>query len=168
MGADFAAPLYSYAMYLAKKSGRLSLSIGELAIYFGADERSISKAIRKLVKAGFFVRLKAEPGKPVSYGPVAHKEWANKHPGSCLEKAVMPWSDEKVDPLVSGLHAASDGRLRLYANFVQGLRNTGHRDDQIVMHWNAFYAADNPEGPKWKGVFARFMAYLRDQEIKSQ
>jgi hypothetical protein len=163
IGADYAPVVYSYAMLLSKNSGRFSLSIAEMAGYFGADPKSIRKAVRKLRKAGFLIKLREEPGRPIAYRPVHHMEWSKDHPGQCLEKVQMPWSGEEVDPLVKRLHAASDGRLNLFPNFVRGMRNTGHSDDAIVGHFESFYQA-LPLGSS-KGIFGQFMKHLRTQSV---
>jgi DNA-binding transcriptional regulator YhcF (GntR family) len=159
LGSRYAAPVYSFALHLSKGSGRFYPSINSLAEYFDAHPRYIGKAIRKLEKARFFIELKREEGFPVSYRPVLHSEWRKSHPGCCLEKVQMPWQSEAVDSLVSRLHAASDGKLRLYSNFVRGLRNTGLSDDAIVAAFSEFYSVDS--GPQL-GRYARFMKALRD------
>jgi hypothetical protein len=158
----YASPLYSYAMHLAKGSGRFSLSLGEMAVYFGVDIKCIRAAAHALEKVGLFKLLREEPGKAVSYRPIPHKEWSRNRPTSCIQKISMPWDSETVDSLVKRLHAASDGRLRLYSNFVVGMRRTGLSDDEIVGQWEVFYAADNPVGAQWRGIYGRFMKHLRD------
>jgi hypothetical protein len=159
LGATYAPLVYSYAMHMSKKSGRFWLSLPAIAEYFNADIKSIRKAVRALEKARFFIRLKNENSRAVSYRPLGHGEWAKRHPGCCLEKVQKTWHDEPVDPLVSRLYAASDGKLRLYTNFVTGMRRTRLSDDEIVQAWGYFYAID--EQP-WRGVFGRFMQHLRD------
>jgi hypothetical protein len=161
-GNSLACPIYNLAMHLAFRSGRLVLSVRTLAEYFHADYDTVARAIRKLEREGLFVRLRSEPGRPVAYRPVAHDVWKVTHPERCLEKVEMPWSEEQKDPLAIRLFAASDGTMPCYPNFLKGARNTGHSDDAIVAHFEAFYANDRE--PK-KGRFGRFMSYLRRQPV---
>jgi hypothetical protein len=167
LGAKYAAPVYSFALYLTKTTGRFYPSLSTLAEYFDANPRYIGKAIKQLVKARFFIELKRDQGFPVSYRPVLHTEWKKKHPGCCLEKVAMPWSAEEVDPLVKRLHSASDGRLKLYPNFVRGMRATKLSDDEIVAAFADYYSAEGRQR-KLVGMYARFMEHLRDVYANKQ
>ncbi len=158
LSSKYAAPVYSFAIHLSHHSGRFFPSINSLAEYFNAHPRYIGKAIRQLVAAKFFVELKREKGSAVSYRPVLHGDWRKLHPGCCLEKSQMAWQTEKADPLVVRLHAASDGKLRLFENFVKGMRATLLSDDEIVERYNEFHKADY--GPE-RGRYKRFMESLR-------
>jgi len=156
-GVLFAAVIYGFALKISNKTGRFYVSIPRLAEYFAADDRAIRKAIHKLERFGFFVKLKEVPGKSVSYRPVPHDEWARKNPNACLEKLATPWDDEKKDELAIWLHAASDGTMKCFPNFMRGMRNIGHSDEALREHFTAFYASDSKEA---KGRFKRFMRYL--------
>jgi len=166
----YEALVYGHAMRLTMardKNGKqiprnYHPAISKIAAYFGTSQRTILRAIQNLEKRGFFIRMRTAPGKSVSYRPVEHKEWAGRFPGQCLVLLAMPWTEEEKDPLVIRLHAASDGRLKLFKNFVIGMRRTGHSDDAILEHWENFYSN---HGDKWKGIYGRFMAYLREQPI---
>jgi hypothetical protein len=162
-GSMHAAVIYGFALKLSNSSGRFNVSIHKLADYFDADPRYIRKAIHKLVRAGFFVKLKEVPGSAVAYRPVPHAEWARKNPDSCLVKVAMPWENEKKDQLAVWLFAASDGTMKCFPNFMVGMRKLGHSDAAVREHFEAFYASD---GPDKKGRYKRFMKYLRSQPVK--
>jgi len=158
--------IYNHAHQLTSKTPtnrRYYPAIAKLAVYFGTGQKTIRRAVHNLEKQGFFFKLREERGKPIVYRPIEHKEWKGRFPGRCLDKIEMPWVAEIKDPLVGRLHAASDGRLKLYTNFVRGLRNTGHSDDAIVNHWQAFYELEH--GKSIKGIYRRFMVHLRAQPV---
>jgi len=160
----YAALVYAHALHVTSKARRNGQppkyfpALTKIAAYYGADLRSIRKAVRELVKSGFFVKLKELPGKPISYRPVEHKEWAGRFPNRCLVKLEQAWSDIEKDDLVIRLHAASAGRLILRTNFVKGMRNTGLSDGEIETQWNVFDTAENSTG---QHLYGRFMKHLR-------
>lgn len=162
-GSMYAAVIYGFAQKLSKQTGRFNASIPKLAEYFHADDRAIRKAIKKLVRSGFFVKLRAVPGSSVAYRPVPHKEWANKNPNCCLEMIKNPWSDEEKDALAIWLYAASDRTMKCFPNFMVAIRKTGHSEEAVRQHFQVFYAED---GNEKKGRFKRFLQHLREQPVQ--
>jgi hypothetical protein len=167
-GAYYAGPIYSLSLRLSKKSGIFSASVPELADYFGADEKTIRKAIRLLGNTGFFNGVSHEPGASVRYRPIRHEEWAKIHPGRCTEKETMPWSNEPSDTLGVELHAISGQRFKPFPNFIRGMRKTHHSDAAIREHFRTFINQQIPIGRQWATGFAgNFIKYLKDQTILS-
>lgn len=159
-GSMYAAVVYGFALMLSKTTGRFYPSIPKLALYFNADDRAVRKAIHKLERNGFFVKLKAIPGQPISYRPVPHKEWAQNNPNCCLDKVAMTWADEEKDSLAIWLHSASDGTMKCFPNFMRGIRNLGHPEAAIRELFMEFYVNDEATQ---KGRFSRFMKFLRER-----
>jgi hypothetical protein len=93
----------------------------------------------KLVRHGFFVKLKEVPGSSVSYRPVPHKEWEGKNPNCCLKKDENPWANEDKDALAVWLFAASDRTMKCFPNFMRGMRKLGHSDARLREHFVVFY-----------------------------
>lgn len=165
-GAHYAGLIHSFALRLSKKSGIFSPSIPNLAEYFGADEKTIRKAIRLLVDTGFFNGVSNEPGASVRYRPIRHEEWAKTHPGRCTEKETMPWSNEPGDTLGVELHAISGQRFKPFPNFIRGMRKTKHSDAAIRDHFRAFINQRVPIGKQWATGFAgNFIKYLKNQPL---
>lgn len=161
-GSLYAAAIYGFALRLSSTTGRFNVAVHKLAAYLDADPKAIRRAIHKLDRNGFFVKLKEVPGSSVAYRPVPHKEWAAKNPDCCLRKEENPWSDEAKDKLAVWLFGASDGTMKCFPNFMVGMRKLGHSDAALRDHFTAFYVSD---GPEKKGRFKRFMKYLRDQPV---
>jgi hypothetical protein len=168
---SFAAVVYGIALKITKPNKnepdlprRFWVSVPRLAEYFNRDPKTIRRAVHKLERAGFFVAMKAVPGESVTYRPVEHKEWASLHTGRCREKLATPWDDEVKDELAIWLHTASDGTMKMWPNFMRGLRKQasklGYSDTDLRAHFTVFFAADNHVR---LGRFKRFMQYLRDQ-----
>jgi hypothetical protein len=158
-GGTYAGLIYSLALRVADKSGKCFVSIPELTKYFNADDKAIREAIQLLVLSGFFVAVSAAPGRSVEYRPVPHSEWAAAHPGYCIHKDELPWSDG--DQLGRALWAISGGQYRFEVNFLKGLRKTGHSDDAIAEHFRIFWPKHDP---KEKHVTKFFLEYLRSQK----
>jgi hypothetical protein len=164
-GAIYVPLIYAHALLLAGKSRRYCPSIENLAKYFRTSVKSIRRAVHLLVATGFFEELKAEPGRPVSYDPILHTrtnpEWPTKHPGQCCVRIEMPdyWRADG-DPLAVQLHAATDQKVRFYANMLKALRNVEPNDSAILAHCQEFWQ-NGDTGPagqarSHKGFFGRF------------
>jgi hypothetical protein len=167
-GPNYAALIYSFALHLSKKSGVFYASTPRLAEYFGADVRSIRKALRQLVILGFFEKISEEPGATISYRPIHHKAWAANHTGQCTEKASTPWDEEPGDTLGRELHAISGGRFYPRPNFVKAMRNTGHSEADIREHFRTFVLNAQPVGKSGAvGLSGRFIKHLRNEQIST-
>lgn len=169
-GAHYAPLIYSLALRLTKKSNVFSASIPTLAAYFGADEKTIRKAIRLLLDKGFFELISEESGASVRYRPLRHPDWAAKHGGQCTEKCSYPWEGEPgADTLGPELYAISGQRFRPYPNFIKGMRKTGHSEEAIREHFRDFIAERKPVGSRaWNiGLAGDFIKHLRNQPISS-
>src|SRR5258707_15823198 len=90
-GSTFAALLYSFALFLSKRTDIFSASKARLTAYFGVDDKTIRKACRLLVDLGFFEILSQEIGATVRYKIVRHLDWSIKHPGHCVQRSATPW-----------------------------------------------------------------------------
>jgi len=136
-GSALAFPLYDRACALASKSGRFHLSLTRLAPYFNVDRRALYSAADLLRQSGFFIETDYGCGEPSHYHPVTHEEWAEKHPGKCCEKLVMPWDGEDGDPLGRQLYGITG--LTFYPQILKGWRNkSGLTDEQIVERTKIF------------------------------
>lgn len=164
-GGTYAGLIYSLALRVAAKSGKFFASIPELAKYFDADEQAIREAIHLLVLSGFFQVENAVKGRAVEYWPVPHSDWANVHPGCCINKDQLPYSDG--DPLGRALWAICGGQYSFQPNFLKSLRKTGHSDAVIEEHfkqfWPDFDMVGQLCGQKEKRVTKFFLEYLRGQ-----
>src|SRR5262249_3128297 len=131
-GASLALAIYGFAFHLSKTSGVFFASIPRLAAYLCADEKTVRKAVRLLVKTGFFEELYSAPGTSKRYRPVRHPDWQKKHGGEkacidkgyCVEKTPMPWDDEELDKFGQRLHSISGGQYKPFPGFIKGMRNT--------------------------------------------
>ena len=157
----YAQAVYDVASRLSHKSGQFSVSIPELARYFGAHQRSIHSAIHALVDHGWLEVIKAERGKPVVYRVIKHDEWAKAHPDQCVEKWEAPWTDD-VDRLAKDLFTMSAARIRFYPNMLRGLRNNGHSDEAIKAHFGKWWPSDTGGT---RGAVRRFRSYLLAQPV---
>lgn len=162
-GGTYAPMIYSLALRLGKDSDKFWPSIPELAKYLNANEKSIREAIQLLVLSGFLKIVTAAPGESVRYLPVKHEDWAEAHPGFCMNKDEMPWSGGG-DELGKALYAISGGINKGYSNFLKSYRATGHSDPAIKEHFRTFWPKHNP---KEKRIGKFFLEYLRGQAVIS-
>lgn len=179
-GASLALAIYGFAFHLSSKSGVFFASIPNLAAYFDADDKTARKAIRLLVKTGFFEELRSQPGKPKRYMPVRHPDWQLKRGGEkacienghCAERAAMPWDDEELDKFGQRLYAISGGQYEPFPGFIKGMRNTGHSDEAIERHFRNYIDGIDKETESgtplnWKNGFTKeFTKYLREQPVE--
>src|SRR5262245_58611038 len=86
-GATLALAIYGFAFHLSSKTGVFFASQKRLAAYLDSNPKTVRRAIRLLVKTGFFEDLGSSPGKPNRYKPVRHPDWQRKHGGekACIE-----------------------------------------------------------------------------------
>jgi len=94
MKSTWALAVYNFALRISKESGVFFCSAVRLAEYFGCNERSIRRAYKQLLEAGFFELTDQVTYEPNVYKVVRHKLWAEKHPGQCPTKLSFAWSSE--------------------------------------------------------------------------
>jgi hypothetical protein len=153
-----AAPIYSLALRLSKRSGVFSASLLTLAAYFNVGYATVKRAVRELIRAGFFDIQSQEFFAHTTYHVVKHELWAKLHPGTCIPKIAHSASE---DQLGMDMYAVSGRRVKLYHNHLIALRETGLDDQAIVAEWRKFLDADMTCGTQWKSAFYRFLRYLR-------
>ena len=149
--------VHSHALRMSKESENYYCSIPQMAAYFDKDPRTIRAAFRELTKLGFFEVIRRENGKAVNYRPLGHTEWAEKHPGQCVEKLAMPW-DGETDPLGRSLYSVSGARVTFFPNVLKGLRRHEFTDAEIITEWKQFLSEQDPL--VWRGIIKRFNEYL--------
>jgi hypothetical protein len=159
MTSRFAPTLYSWGRRLSGKLESFYPSIDNIAKYFGCDRTTVLRALKELVHCGWAEVLHREPGKPVTYRFISHKEWARVHPDCCLVKDSMPWEGEG-DALARQLHSVSGGLAKFYHGHMTGLRKSGLPDDQIVSEFRVFLDRNPQHGQDWKSVYYRFRRYV--------
>jgi hypothetical protein len=160
-GARYAPLIHSHALHIARTSGIYSASVPNLAAYFGADEKSIRKALHILLALGFFEIVEEAPGSSVRYRPIRHKDWQPKNPGRCTAKQAGVWQG---DTLSAELYAISGQRFRTYPNLIKAMRKTKLSDDQIKEHFRMFATQEHSAGHiKWGGFAGRFLKHLKAQ-----
>jgi hypothetical protein len=159
----YAILIFNLALRLSRgNENQFSASIPTLATYFGVAYKTIWRAIHSLRAEGFFIVLKEEPGKPVVYHVLTHREWVErKGDGNCAKKLVYAWTGEESDRLGVELFAASNQRVRVFPNQLKALRATKLLDKYIVFAWRRFLETDKPTGERWKGAIYRFLKSLK-------
>jgi hypothetical protein len=159
MGSRLTCPIYSWGRRLSKNSDRFYASIGTIAKYFARDRTTVIRAISELVDSGWAKAVNREPGKPVTYRFVSHKDWAKDHPGLCIERDCMPWAGEG-DPLGKRLYSLSSGRAVFLPNQMEGLRKFDFSDEEIAFEFEKFLNQNPHRGAEWNRVYFKFYAYL--------
>jgi hypothetical protein len=158
----------------ADNQGKVFCKIQSLTDFLGCSYDAAWISFKKLVVNGWLERTDTPPstiyqmrasefdGK--TYRIISHKEWAERHPGACVEVLQMPWSSETADPLARRLYAASDGKTKWYRNMLAGLRKTGLSDDQILEEWRSFLAGWRAQGKRpSRAACFQFMRELREE-----
>jgi hypothetical protein len=151
--------IYLWAGRLSVNSGTFFPSVESIASYFGVHRTTVFRALRELEYLGFLEVVHREPGKPVRYRVVDHKEWQEKNPGRCITKEVFPWTGEG-DPLARELYAISGGLAKFFPGQMKGLRAFKFSDEEIRHQFQAFLVTHPQKGPKWKSVYYPFHAHL--------
>jgi hypothetical protein len=159
MKSRLAAPIYTWARKVSKKSGSFYASAQRMAAYFRLNRKTVLSAMDELVDNGFFQIDRVERFKPNVYKVLDHKEWAIAHPGHCVQELSFPWKGQG-DPLGRQLYAISGGRAKFWPNQMTGLRNLGFSDEEIIKHFNHFLLETCPTGRQWKRVYYAFLDYL--------
>ncbi len=128
------AKTYELAMQVTAKSDRrvFWVSAEQRARDWGVDDKTVRRGDEDLVKLGFFELLEARAFQSNQYLVITHDEWAKRHPGKCLQREVMPWSEDVQDPLATMLYKASRRRLKVFPAHIQSLRSHGLDDQQIA------------------------------------
>ena len=124
----------------ARKEGDRRLfwrSAEGLSKRWSLNERTVRRGFEELVRNGFFVEVDSTPFHPTVYQFFNHDDWAERHPGRCLEKLMMPWEGEG-DVLGQRLHRASGGRVKFLEFQVKALRSLPIDEDEIVKAFNIY------------------------------
>jgi DNA-binding transcriptional regulator YhcF (GntR family) len=87
--------------------GEFFSSIRQVAIFFGMNYEATRRVFKVLRKLGF-IELLTE-GK---FSYVSHEEWAEKNPGKCAARELLPWQ-ECSDPFVGKIWQIAGGKLRV-------------------------------------------------------
>ena len=158
---DFASRLYTWGRYLSKNSETFYASIDNIARFLRRDRKTVIQALKEMVKHGWAEVRHREPGKPVAYRFISHKEWAAAHPDQCIKKDTMPWEGEG-DPLGQRLRSISGNFAKFRSGWAQTLRDaSGLSDDQIEAEFRVFLERNPQHGEDWKSNFyVRFKAHL--------
>lgn len=167
-GLTLVNALYGISWHLAGESGTFFPSMTKLAPFLNktkADE--LYAAADLLVTSGFWETVEALNGKPVKYRPIAHAEWAEKHPGLCTAKIELnfPHDDPELAILGKKLYAIFGGE-KFYPNVLRGIRSAadGLNDEEICEHAKQFMADDAVAALELgvgKERRKRFIQYLR-------
>lgn len=140
MKSRWALAVYNFALRISDKSGRFFCSAEKLSNYFKCNEKSIRRAFKELLDAGFFELTHQGFFEPNGYKPVRHPSWAEKHPGCCVTKLEFPWSGE-CSRLGQALWSASGGQARFATYQVEFLKRLGFSDEVIVSEFTAFWVS---------------------------
>jgi len=161
MKSRLASSLYNWARRLSKQSRVFSASAEHVAEYFGVNRKTALSALEELAENGFFIIDRSERFKPNVYRVISHNEWAKRNPSRCVEKIAFPW-DGEGDPLGRQLYAISGGRVKFWPLQMNGLRNMGFPDEQIIEHFRTFIDEASYTEKRWKYAYYDFRGYLRD------
>jgi hypothetical protein len=144
-----AVVIYGHGLRLSKNSGIYSASADEIAHFFDLHENGFYGAVKKLVKAGFFVLIKS--GKTAfessEYKVLTHTEWAVANPGLCTEKEDFGWESIKLG---QQMFAMSGRKIKVKSFQVRNLLNTGLSEDLIIAAWGTFLAANAHQPKSWR------------------
>lgn len=158
-GASVAPLIYQIAFHLSHKSKVFNVSAQNLATYLNVNADYVYAAIRLLVNSWFLEPIEAEPGQPVKYRPVGHKEWARRNPGYCTLMFKNHGSDG--DELGRQLYGILGGE-HFFTNVLAGFRKTDLSDAEICDHAKRFFQEDKGKG-SGKERRKRFGEYLKLQ-----
>jgi hypothetical protein len=159
MTSHFAPILHSWGRRLSSKLESFYPAVDNIGRHFGRDRTTVMRALEELVECGWAEVIHKEPGKPVTYRFVSHKEWARNHPDDCVVKDSMPWEGEG-DPLAQQLHVVSGGLAKFHPNQMNGLRKSEWPDNEIVTEFRVFLDRNPQQGRSWKSVYHRFRRHL--------
>jgi hypothetical protein len=126
-----AATLHPWALRLAGDNRWFSASAPNAAKYLNSNHKSIRTAIKDLVRAGFFELVEQGTDKPSIYRVLNHKDWAEKHPGLCVQKTTYIW-DGEGDKIAQWISARTAFKVKLQEFQVRQLRKTGLSDEAIL------------------------------------
>lgn len=140
--SGLALAIYGKLYALTVKNGGHYFSSKERFMeYLGASRDGVDKAFKLLEKQGWIEREYLDPQntfeirkkeyRSKDYRVVSHNEWAEKHPGQCCVKELMPWDGEEQDKLGQDLWKFSGGKLKWFANQLAALRGSGLSDAEI-------------------------------------
>jgi len=152
--------VYSWGRGLSFKSKSFYPSAKNIADHLGFCRTAVLAALKEMVELGWAEVLNKEPGRPVQYRFVSHKEWAAANPGCCTVKDSSPWEHEKHDLLAQRLRNVAGGNVHFLKGQMKGLRESGLSDDQIETAFRAFLERNPHKGKEWKRVYYHFHGHL--------
>jgi hypothetical protein len=157
------APLYFFARRISHQSKIFVCSAGNLAGFFGYNERSIRRGFSDLTELGFLKIEEQQVFSPTRYRVVTHQEWAEQYPGKCAVKLEYPWAGEG-DPLGQRLWVESSCRIK-FADFqIRNIRNLDIAETGILQEFQT-YMGQEGRFKKPKNVPAGFYLYLKKKKI---
>jgi hypothetical protein len=125
-------------------------SIMHVSRYFETDYETQRRVFKGLRSQGWFELL---PDNQYRY--IAHDAWAEKHPGKCNVRELLPWQIE-TDPLVGHLYAVTGGKLRIYENMLIGMRKLATDEEILALFKTEWQEAQNRKARgDWSGTGAR-------------
>ena len=142
MKSEYALAVYNFALKISKRSGRFFCSALSLAEYFDCDEKTIRRARKELLKAGFLKLSNQACFEPNVYEPVSHKSWAEKHPGQCVTRLEFSWSHEG-NRLGRALWTVSAGKAPFKDYQVKYLTKLGYTDEEVISEFEAFWRRES-------------------------
>ena len=98
-----------------------------LSKFFDASYNGICKAMKILVNNGWLVPTE----KKGHYLFVKHAQWAEKHPGKCVDRDLLPYQAD-ADPFISKLFAIAQGSLRLKGDYIIASLRKLASDEEIL------------------------------------
>jgi hypothetical protein len=154
-----AALVYPFALRISKNSGKFSCSAISVARFLDVHRTTVLRAYHQLSELGFFELLEYGRFDTNIYSVVLHSDWAERHPGRCIQKIQFPWSGEG-DPLAQQLYAASGGRVKFREFQIREYRKMGLDEAELVARFNEFRAGVGKYRQP-RNVGFHFLKYLR-------
>ena len=138
--APSASYIYPFALRISKSSnGIFYCSATNLSEYFGCNEKTIRRGFDALAEVGFFKILDRHLYSSTVYQVLTHTEWAEGHPGQCVEKLEYVWSGQG-DPLGQYIYTRMGGRFALKEFQIKLIRNRCRDDAHAKELFEEFYA----------------------------
>ncbi len=163
-GATLAGYIYELAIRITDSEPEPRIfwaSLEKIADQFRVNRKTIYHAVKILVEVGLFVPyIEAGYMESASYIVLTHKQWADAHPGKCIERIEFDYS--KGDPLGRKLYQASGGHIKYTEHKLKALRNTGLDDSELLEQFRLFMKnLDRSERLKWNDVGFSFLQSLK-------
>lgn len=165
MGAEATFLLYDRCCALAHESHKARLNLQKTLVpYLHRSERTLYRAAKFLVEAGWLIVESRKPGDPTCYRPVSHSDYVLAHGSESCVQTYAPdyWSQ---DPLGKAFYGFTGGIKVGGPNVLAGWRKLFAQDELIVMHLER-YVSLNPT-PRYKHEYTTWIKgfgnYLKEQ-----